>query len=327
MDELDRQILSAIQADLPVVARPFDALAERLGAKTDEVLGRIRRMIEAGPIRRLGPVFDSGRLGYSSTLVAAKVPPDRLTETAARVSALPGVTHNYERRGPYNLWFTLTARSEEEIVRTLADLRAATGLEFHRLPALAVYKIRAVFDVSAPGEPARHDVPRRSRGGLKKTSPAQLGADEQALVRALQDGLEATAEPFAPVAARVGRPVEWVLGQVRKWLSSGVVRRFGAVLRHTEVGFRANSMAAFALPPERTDEAGRTLAKRPEITHCYRRPPLPGFPYSLYVMIHGRSEDEVRALAARLAREIGARDHAVLFSATEFKKTSMRYFV
>jgi len=85
-------------------------------------------------------------------------------------------------------------------------------------------------------------------------------------------------------------------------------------------------MAVFGVPGDRVDEAGRMLAERPEITHCYRRPPLPDFPYNLYAMVHGRSEEAVRTLVDRLAQKIGAADYALLFSTTEFKKSPMRYF-
>jgi hypothetical protein len=86
-------------------------------------------------------------------------------------------------------------------------------------------------------------------------------------------------------------------------------------------------MAVFRVAPDRVDAAGRALAARAEVTHCYRRPPLPDFPFTLYAMIHGRREEEVSALASRLAREIGAAEWSMLFSITEFKKTPMQYFL
>jgi len=325
MDSEDKRILSLLQTEFPVVARPFDALAERLGTEPAALVARVRRLAEGGVIRRIGPVFDSRRLGYTSTLAAARVPAERLAEVAERVSRLPGVTHNYERRGDYNLWFTLTARSEKEIARTLDALRRETGLEFYNLPALAVYKIRAVFgaDDTPSGGPLRGGSGDPPRDELQL---AELDDKQKQLVRALQDGIAIEAEPFVSVAERIGRPVEEVLAQVRTWMEGGVIRRFGAVVAHRRVGYRANGMAVFGVPSDRGDEAGRMLAERPEITHCYRRPPLPNFPYTLYAMIHGQSEEAVRSLADRLAKELNAADHTLLFSTTEFKKSHMRYF-
>ena len=148
LDELDKKIISIIQSDFPVALRPFDVLAERLKISEDEIIGRIEGACSAGLIRRMGPVFDSGRLGYTSTLVAAKIPADRLAEVAQLVSQLSGVTHNYRREHSYNLWFTLTASSPEQIESILDGLREQTGIsEFYSLPALEVYKIRVDFQL------------------------------------------------------------------------------------------------------------------------------------------------------------------------------------
>ena len=98
-------------------------------------------------------------------------------------------------------------------------------------------------------------------------------------------------------------------------------------MRHRELGFAAGGMATFCVPPERVDDAGRRLAESPHVSHCYRRPPLPDFPYNLFAMTHGQTETEVRATVARLAADAGLADYQVLFSGREFKKASMRYFV
>lgn len=319
LDKLDRTILTFIQADFPVAARPFEVLAARLGVAPQECLARVHRLMDSGFIKRIGPIFDSSRLGYTSTLVAASAPAERLKEIAQQVSRLPGVTHNYERRHPYNLWFTLTARPEAEIKKTLAALSRETGLEFRSLPALAVYKIRVFF--GPPSRDASTTATPASPG-----APVALDDEQKHLTRLLQGGLAVEAKPFVRVAEEVGWSVGEVLRQVHDWLDSGVVRRFGAVVDHRQLGFRANGMAVFDVLPERIDAIGRRLAERPEITHCYRRPPLPDFPYNLYAMVHGRTEDEVLALVSGMAEEHNLTDHDVLFSVTEFKKAPMQYF-
>ena len=332
MDELDTRILSLAETNFPIAARPFDAMAERVGAPAEEVLARLGHLTRDGAIRRIGPVFDSRRIGYVSTLVAARVPQDRLADIAERVSRIPGVTHNYERRGAYNLWFTLTAASAESLARTIERLGRETGLALHSLPALAVYKIRAVFaeakktpGVFSPKGP-KGAAQKRHLESFSPLPPVRLTEGEKELVRTLQVGLTVEREPFAPASERVGQPVEEVLRQIEAWLASGVLRRFGAVVGHRRLGYRANGMAVFRVADTSMDEAGQALAARTEITHCYRRPALPDFPYTLYAMIHGQSEEAVRALADRLAKELNAADHALLFSATEFKKSHMRYF-
>jgi len=120
--------------------------------------------------------------------------------------------------------------------------------------------------------------------------------------------------------------VPQVIEQMRAWLAAGVVRRFGAVLRHREAGVRAGGMAVFQVDAARVDAAGRALAAHAEVTHAYRRPPMADFPYNLYAMVHGTSEEAVQACVAGMAHEVRAAAWDVLFSVREFKKTSMRYF-
>ena len=324
MDNADKKILTAIQADLPVEVRPFDVLAERLNLNAADVVARVKRMAAEGLIRRVGPVFDSHSLGYVSTLAAGRVPPERLREVADRVSRMPGVTHNYERRHAYNLWFTLTCASRQEEERALEAVRCDTGIpHIFSLPALAVYKIRVKFDLMEDSPAA--DV--ETAPPVAQATQRPLSGEQKELVRLLQDGLPIQREAFVGAGAQLGWPVERIVEQIHQWMGMGIVRRFGAVVRHRDLGFAANGMAVFRAADAQADEAGRRLAARPEVSHCYRRPPLEDFPFNLYAMVHGRSEDEVRQAVAAMAAEAGLTDYDVLFSVTEFKKASMRYFV
>jgi len=148
LDELDRRILTFIQKEFPIEERPYHALADRLGVTEEEVMARIRWMKEAGYIRRIGAIFDLRKLGYHSTLVAAKVPPDRMEEVARMISTYPGVTHNYERADSFNLWFTLIASSEEVLSRILEEMKERTGIrEMFSLPAVRTFKIGVHFNL------------------------------------------------------------------------------------------------------------------------------------------------------------------------------------
>jgi DNA-binding Lrp family transcriptional regulator len=343
MGPRDKSILTAIQAELPAVERPYEALSLRMGINADELMVRVRRMVQSGMIRRIGPIFDSRQLGYVSTLAAARVAEDELADVAATVSKLPGVTHNYERLGAYNLWFTLTAPSADALGQTLETLRQEAGVtHLYSLPALAVYKIRVQFDMidepteSPAPEPAttpqgQQNIPPHphplSHGGARGDAPEALTDEQKNFVRLIQDGIAVEPDPYAIIAAKLKWSPSQVVMQIRAWLATGVIRRLGAVVRHRELGFLANGMAVFAVPPERIDEAGRRLAEFSNISHCYQRPPLPDFPYSLYAMVHGKSEEEVREAVGLMAEAVGITEHDVLFSVREFKKTSMRYFV
>ena len=151
MDSVDGRLLARMQADFPLVARPFAALADELGMDEEEVLGRARALHERGLIRRIGPVLDPAKAGRVGTLAAMAVPAGRLEAVAALISRWPAVTHNYERAPlhgscPFNLWFTLTARSREELDAAIDRLAEATGLSITALPTLRRFKIGVRFD-------------------------------------------------------------------------------------------------------------------------------------------------------------------------------------
>ena len=325
LDELDERLLSRIQTDFPVTRKPFDVLGEQCDSNAEEIIERISRMFSEGLIRRLGAIFDSRSMGYVSTLVAAAIPLDRLDEVAQMVSELPGVTHNYRREHRYNLWFTLTAESLARQQEILADLTSSTGIdEFHSLPALAVYKICVNFQVGNR-QPAAPRVATRSESS--PPPPGKFSEAQKQLVRILQESIPLTDCPFDEIASQLDWTAERVIDQIANWLQAGVIRRFGAVMDHRRLGFRANGMAVFSVNDDQIDDAAQQLVNCDEISHCYRRPSIDGFQYNLFAMVHGRSASQVRSLVAKLAEEIRPHEHALLFSTTEYKKTSMRYFI
>ena len=148
MDDTDRTILNRIQSNFPVTPRPFQTIGAELGLSEDEVLARVGRLKAEGIIRRIGGNFAPEKLGFVSTLCAARVPEADVDGFAAVVNRYPGVTHNYLRENHYNVWFTFIAPSMDEIEANLAAIAAETGVsDIMNLPATRVFKIRAKFDV------------------------------------------------------------------------------------------------------------------------------------------------------------------------------------
>ncbi len=148
MDDDDRRLLNRIQSNFPVTSQPFATIGQELGMREAEVLNRLTRLKAAGLIRRIGGNFAPEKLGFVSTLCAAKVSPAEVDRFAAVVNRYTGVTHNYLRENDYNVWFTFIAPSMEEIEANLAAIRDATGVaDIMNLPATRVFKIRAKFDV------------------------------------------------------------------------------------------------------------------------------------------------------------------------------------
>lgn len=147
MNHIDVQILNYLQQGIPLSTHPFQEMAEELGMSEEFVRERIRALQDEGLIRRLGGIFDSPKMGMKSTLCAMEVPEERITEVAHQVNSYHEVTHNYLRNDRYNMWFTVTAPSQEDLERILQEIRTTTGLEATSMPVLKRYKIKVVFDL------------------------------------------------------------------------------------------------------------------------------------------------------------------------------------
>lgn len=154
----------------------------------------------------------------------------------------------------------------------------------------------------------------------------RLSPVEKRLIHELGGDIGPDHRPFADLAGRVGLSEAEVIDAIRSLQQRGLLRRFGATLRHQRTGFTANAMVAWNVAPDQVEEVGKILASFREVTHCYQRRTAPNWSKNLYTMIHAASEDDCYELARRMADAAGVADYELLFSDAEFKKTSMRYF-
>ena len=149
---------------------------------------------------------------------------------------------------------------------------------------------------------------------------------DKKIISFIQGDLPLDKRPFALVAEKAGISEKEYIERIQNLKKSGIIRRFGATLRHQEAGFSSNAMIAWLVPDDRIDEVGEILAQFKEITHCYQRNPQSDWRYNLYTMVHGSSRDECYKMAERMSRSAGIDEYTLLFSEKEFKKTSMQYF-
>ena len=148
MDSVDRAIINEIQSEFPIVPRPYHELGQRLHISEDEVLGRVSKLKAQGIIRRIGGNFDSRKLNFTSTLCAARVPEEKIKRFVDVVNGYKGVTHNYLRGNPFNIWFTFIAPEMSDIDQALEKIREKTGVEqICNLPAVRMFKIKVDFEV------------------------------------------------------------------------------------------------------------------------------------------------------------------------------------
>jgi siroheme decarboxylase len=326
LDDTDKQLLNLMQGSFDLMARPFAHVAQLAGIPEDEVLTRVKRLLDGRIIREITPIFDTRALGYSSMLVAAKVDPEYPHRAAQFINTHPGVTHNYLRDHDFNLWFTLATEpgSPLGLDGTIEIIQAKTGAHsIRQLPTLKLFKIRMDLEMekgtdalSATVEPVE---PR-------ELDPIELSEEDIATIRATQGKMPVVSEPYAPAAERLGVSQEEVLRRLESLRERNALRRVAAILFHRRAGFSANGMGVWAVPDEQILDTGRRMAAFRGISHCYQRPTYADWPYSVFTMAHGRSKEECDAILDSIAEQEGITERATLYSSTEFKKVRMLYF-
>jgi len=330
MTELEQHLLNDYQRDFPLVPTPFARIAADLGVAEAAVFEMLARLRQQGSVSRVGAVFRPHTIG-ASTLAAVAVPADKLAVVAQQVSAFPEVNHNYEREHRYNLWFVVAASSSEALNETLARIRLETGYPLLVLPMLEDFHIDLGFDLGRKVG----GVPGRIRGGHRRKPEAVPAAvayrphpAEAGLIAAIQNGIPLVSRPYAELGALAGMSEAEAIACLTQLVAQGIIRRLGVVVRHHELGYRANAMVVWDVPDSEVSEVGRCLGQFDCVTLCYRRPRrLPEWRYNLFSMIHGHDRDEVLGLIEQLRATCGLEQipHEVLFSLRRYKQCGARY--
>jgi DNA-binding Lrp family transcriptional regulator len=329
LEDLDRELLNAVQWDFPLEPRPYRTLGDRLGVDEATVRERVARVKELGILRQLSAIFDTRALGYGSALVAAKIDPDRVDDAAEVINAHPGVSHNYKRNHAYNLWYTIAVPPGDALEQHVDVLHAESGaIVTRRLPTLKLYKIGVKLDMTgntaadAKAEVLEHERPER-REHMEAPDLTDL---EIAAIRVVQDDLPLEQHPFAAYGDLIGCDEATVLDLLRGFKERKLMRRFAAVMNHRTAGFKANAMGVWAVPEDRLEEIGPQMAGFALVSHCYRRPTYDDWPYSVFTMVHGKNAKECETTIAAIRDETGIDEYALLWSIKEYKKTRVRYF-
>ena len=148
MDDLDRRIISELQENFPLEPNPYEIIAGHLGINTEQLWERVVSLKESGIIRRMGFSIDSRKMGYSSTLTAIRVSPEKIEKACELIAEYPQITHSYLREDEFNIWFTVIAEDGDHISAILDELRLKLGLseaDIMDLPVKKLFKLDARF--------------------------------------------------------------------------------------------------------------------------------------------------------------------------------------
>jgi len=325
LDEMDKEILNEIQWTFPLVSKPFDAIAKKFETSPEIIKDRLVHLKKICVLRQLSAIFDTRRLGYKSSLVAMEIDSDKLEYVANQINRHPGVSHNYERDHQFNLWFTLAVPPGSDLKTEVDKFSVLSGIKKIRmLPTIQLFKIGVKLDMV---DEKKHEVaPTEEKKEIKnvKFIPTEL---DKEFIRELQKDLEIIDRPFLKSATHLGITEDELFEKMKYYENIGVMRRFAAILRHRQVGFTANGMIVWNVPDDKISEVGSKLGAFPQVSHCYQRPTYPDWPYSVFSMIHCKSEKEAGEMTQTIKDQIKIDDYKILFSTREFKKTRVEYFV
>ena len=328
LDKQDKELLQLLQDNFPVEKRPWTNLGKILGIPEEEVLSRIQRLSSDGFIRKLRTILDAKKLNTcSSTLMAMKVPEEKMEGVVNVVNEYMSVTHNYRREHDYNLWFTVTTCGSKDLGSTVDEIIRRTGIPEHDildLPTTSVFKIDVRFKFTNGGLKAMNGNYNGNTNG--NTNVNNADAINKAIIRTTQEKIPLVNEPFAEIAKETGISQDEVIARLNELISVGVIKRLGISVNQRKIGIVANAVVAWKVPQEQVKRVGNMLSAYREITHCYERVTVPGkWEHNLFTVIHSYNRESVEETARMMSEAVGISDYLVMFSNEQFKRTSVMH--
>ena len=316
------EILLRIQKNFPLVARPFEAIAQELQTSEEKVLEILQEEKKNNVIRQTSAIFDTKKLGYTSSLVAFEVDEDKIDNAVAILNAHPGISHNYERNHQFNIWFTIAVSPQtklglEKSVEILAELTKANN--YIILPTLKLFKIAVKLDTT--------NKEKKKEAVQNKTyTTMELTPSHYEIIKLLQQDIKFISEPFKHIIEKLNISYETLFETMETFKQAGVMRRFASILNHRKAGFNANAMVVWDIDEKKALEIGKEAAAFSAVSHCYLRPKYDNWKYNLFTMIHGKTPEDTQSVIDAIAQNIEYQDNMALYSSREFKKVRIQYF-
>ncbi len=309
VDQRDRELLNALQGDIPISSTPFAIVGQIIDMSEKEVLKRAEKLRRAGFLRRLHVVFNARALGYTTCLAAARVPEDRMERAAAVVNIHPGVYQNYQRNHEYNLWFSLALPPDSRlgIEGTVASLAREAEIDQTRLfPTLKLFTDEGEIGTESSGD--------------------AVTDDEIECVKILQGEIPLQPRPFDFIARRAGFDENTFFGTVKRFVDRGQILRIAATVQLRKNPFQTNAMSVWAVPEEEIESFVGIALNRSTVLRCYLRPTYEDWPYNVFATVQARSIEECDAVVNEIADESGGHDCRTLYPTREHKNTKVTLF-
>ena len=316
------KILYELQKNFPLCERPFAVLADRFDIYEDEIINIIQEEKDKNIIRQTSAIFDTKRLGYSSSLVAFRIDKDDIDNAVTLLNSHPGISHNYERNHSFNIWFTIAVppNSTLGLDDTISLLAKKTkAKDFIALPTLKLFKIMVQLDTN-------NSAKKKQKIKKRKFKDIFLNTLHKDVIKYAQEDIEIKKEPFLDIINKIGIDYATFFSTLKELQEAGVMRRFATILNHRKAGFSSNAMVVWDVDEESAEEIGEKVASFSVVSHCYLRPKYPNWTYNLFSMIHAKSKDDIDNILKEIGSEIEYKAKKLLYSTKEFKKQRVKYF-
>jgi len=319
---MTKEILSIIQKKFPLAQRPFKKIGDSLNISEDKVIKILQEQKNKSIIRQTSAIFDTKSLGYKSSLVAFKIPPQNINRAVKILNSHPGISHNYERNHNFNIWFTIAVEPDslfglDGTVKLLAKLCETNN--YIILPTLKLFKISVKLNTT--GKDTKRE---KTKKIIRKE--LELTPLHHKIIKATQYDIEIIKEPFKNIIDDLDISYELFFKTLNELKNAGVMRRFASILNHRKAGFNANAMVVWNVNEKEGEKIGEIAASFSAVSHCYLRPKYPNWPYNLFTMIHGKTTEETNRIIDEISNEIQSNSHIPLYSSREFKKVRIEYF-
>jgi siroheme decarboxylase len=309
VDQRDRELLNALQGDIPVSSTPFAIVGQVIDMSEKEVLKRAEKLRRAGILRRLQLVFNTRALGYTTCLAAARVPEEKLERAAAVVNLHPGVYQNYQRNHEYNLWFSIALPPDSRLglEGTVAALaREAEAAQTRLFPTLKLFTSDGTVESDLAEPP--------------------LTPTEIEYVRLLQMEIPLQPRPFDFIARRAGLDEVALFDAVRKFVDHGQVLRIAATVQLRKNPFQTNAMSVWSVDEAAIGDFVKTALSHSSVPRCYLRPTYPDWPYNVFATVQARSIEECDEVVGEIAAESGVSSFRTLYPTREHKNARVALF-
>ncbi len=323
-ESIQKKLLKQLH-QVPIEHRPFHVMAQRLGISEQECLEHIQQLKDKHFLSGIRAELDGRALGYDCAMVAMCVNPTEVDQAAAVLCDFPGTVKCDIRNDAFNLWATLYINPNDTLDRTVQVLHALAGAEQTLiLPTLKLYKLRESSTLTGEeswckgGEDLSTDLqPTAVRPSLDKK--------DLVLLRALQEDLPLLEMPFNVIAAQTGIKERELFERMRSFEQQGLLVNFGADI-HRKRPYKSHAVVLWEVPEGRIDAIGNKMARMRPVSHCFRKPTYPKWPYSLYSVIQGESQEATKDAINQVAERLGQFPHKSLFSLNTLKSVPIKYF-